>query len=143
MDSKQSRSNKRKGASFEIDLEKYFRTEMPVKLYLRTVNRLAKAGRLDRGDLSLKMQSKDGIDVTLIVEAKNAAKFTPAEWVEEAAKESENYRLSLNARDPGYIFPVVIAKRRNRPLGKSFVIMELDQFSNLVTMGARYGDERE
>ncbi len=141
MDSKQSRANKRKGASFEIDLEKHLRSEMPLRVYQRSVNRLARAGKLDRGDLSLKLQTKDGIDVTLIIEAKNAAKFTPSEWVDEAAKEAENYRISLNARDPGHIAPVVIAKRRNKPLSKSFVIMELDQFSQLITYGKRYGDD--
>lgn len=143
MDSKQSRANKRKGASFETDLEKHFRWELPLSVYQRGTARLAKAGRLDRGDISLKLQTKDGIDVTLIIEAKNAAKFTPSEWLDEAAKEAENYRISLNARDPGFIFPVVIAKRRNKALSKSFVIMELDSFSNLVTLGKRYGDEVE
>ncbi len=143
MDSKQSRANKRKGASFETDLEKHFRFELPLSIYQRGTNRLARAGKLDRGDISLKLQTKDGYDVTLIIEAKNAAKFTPSEWVDEAAKEAENYRISLNARDPGYIFPVVIAKRRNKPLAKAFVIMELDQFSKLVSMGKKYGDEVE
>ena len=143
MDSKQSRANKRKGASFETDLEKHFRFELPLSIYQRGTNRLARAGKLDRGDISLKLQTKDGYDVTLIIEAKNAAKFTPSEWVDEAAKEAENYRISLNARDPGYIFPVVIAKRRNKALSKSLVIMELDQFSKLVSMGKKYGDEIE
>jgi len=141
MDSKQSRANKRKGASFEIDLEKHLKTEMPLKVYHKGVNRLARAGKLDRGDLAVKLQSLKDIDVTLVIEAKNAAKFTPSEWLDEASKEAENYRISLAARDPGYIFPVVIAKRRNRSLSKSFVIMELDQFSNLVTIGKRYGTD--
>ena len=143
MDSKQSRANKRKGASFEIDLEKHFKWELPLSVYQRSTNRLARAGKLDRGDISLRLQTKDGIDVTLIIEAKNAAKFTPSEWVDEAAKEAENYRISLNARDPGLITPVVIAKRRNKPLSKAFVIMELDKFSELVTMGKRFRDEEE
>lgn len=144
MDSKQSRANKRKGASFEIDLEKHFRWEMPLKVFQRGTSRLAKAGRLDRGDISLRLKTKDNIDVTLIIEAKNAAKFTPSEWIDEAAKEAENYLLSLNARDPGYIFPVVIAKRRNKPLSKSFVIMDLENFSQLVTLGKRMqGDNGE
>ena len=144
MDSKQSRANKRKGASFEIDLEKHFRWELPLSVFQRGTTRLAKAGRLDRGDISLKLKTKDNIDVTLIIEAKNAAKFTPSEWLDEASKEAENYLLSLNARDPGYIFPVVIAKRRNKPLSKSFVIMELENFSQLVTLGKRMqGDNGE
>lgn len=143
MDSKQSRANKRKGASFEIDLEKHFRWELPLCVYQRGTTRLARAGKLDRGDISLRLQTKDGYDVTLIIEAKNAAKFTPSEWVDEAAKEAENYRISLNSRDPGLITPVVIAKRRNKPLAKAFVIMELDHFSKLVSMGKRFGDEEE
>jgi hypothetical protein len=141
MDSKQSRANKRKGASFEIDLEQYFRWKAPVCAYQQSVSRIARAGKLDRGDLALQMNSLDGTPVTLIIEAKNAAKFTPSEWVDEAAKEAENYKMSLNARDPGLISPVVIAKRRNRPLAKAFVIMELEQFSKLVTMGKERNDK--
>jgi hypothetical protein len=141
MDSKLSRANKRKGAGFEIDLEKYFIWKAPMCAYQQKTSRLAKAGKLDRGDIALQMNSLDGIPVTLIIEAKNAAKFTPSEWVEEAKKEAENYRMSLNARDPGLISPVVIAKRRNQPLAKSFVIMELEEFSKLITMGKETNDK--
>ena len=143
MDSKKSRANKRKGASFEIDLEKYFRWTAPVCAYQQSTSRLARAGKLDRGDIALQLNSLSDIPVTLVIEAKNAAKFTPSEWVDEAKKEAENYRISLNSRDPGLISPVVIAKRRNKPLAKAFVIMELDEFSKLVTMGKERNDEEK
>jgi len=141
MDSKQSRANKRKGATFETDLEYHFKWELPLSVYARRVTRVAKAGKLDKGDLRMEFLSKDFQDVTLIIEAKNAAKFTPSEWVDEAKREAENYEISLNSKHPGYIFPVVIAKRRNKALGKSFVIMELDQFSKLITIGKRFKDD--
>jgi hypothetical protein len=136
VDSKQSRANKAKGTGFETDLERYLKSD-GFLLNHQIVVRLAKSGRLDKGDLAVQLETLDGDDVTLIIEAKNAARFTPAEWVDQVLVERENYTKALQSKHSGYIYGVVIAKRRNKSASKAFVIMQLDEFCNLVGRGKK------
>jgi hypothetical protein len=60
----------------------------------------------------------------LCCELKNHARLELARWVDEAERER------LNAKQP---FAVVIAKRRGKSAAQSYVVMDLESFTRLVT----------
>jgi len=121
LDSKQSRANKRKGATWETDLVEYFRDKD-----FNPVERLRLTGSSDEGDLWLWAPD---IQTFIVVEAKNEKSFKPGPWIQEAVEEAKNW---VKKRKSTPAVGIVIAKRRQASIGKSFVIMELDTFVEVV-----------
>lgn len=112
---KRNRSNKRKGAHFEVALTNYFITQ---KL---DAERVARRGKRDIGDVIVRVAEKE----ILLVEAKNAARLSLPAWLDQARVEAENYRF----RNPGALVqPIVVVKRRGQGVGRSYVVQELDTF---------------
>ena len=105
-------ASKRKGSAFELDVVRYFQANgFPY------AERAYGAGRPDdRGDI-------DGIP-GWVVECKNHKAIDLAGWCTEATAEA------VNARSHWWC---VIAKRRNRPVADSYVILSLAQFARLLT----------
>ena len=101
----------RKGATFERDVVEYFRANGHPY-----VERAYGAGRPDDvGDL-------DGVPGWAL-ELKNHQKLALSGWLEEAEVE----RVNARAR-----FAAVIAKRRGKNAGQSYVVMTLATFAELL-----------
>jgi Holliday junction resolvase len=107
--------NKTKGAAYEIDIMKLFRS---VGLF---AERLRLAGKDDEGDLVVIIAGQ-----TYILELKNTAKLNLPEFWRQAQVEALNY---AKARGLGEVPPAyVVVKRRNAGLEKSWVIQDLTQW---------------
>lgn len=122
MDTNKARANKRKGAGFETDLLSWFRDQG-----WEFVERLARAGKDDEGDLVIHKASVD-----IIIEAKNVKNITLSQFIDEAKIESLNYiKHRKSKRDT---FGVAVIKRRNTGINKSYVAMELEVFNDLLKL---------
>ena len=107
--------NKTKGAAFEIDVMKWFRS-----LGL-LAERLRLAGKDDEGDIVVIIAGK-----TYVLELKNTVKLSLPEFWRQAQVEALNY---AKARGIGEVPPAyVIVKRRNAGIEKSWVIQDLEQW---------------
>lgn len=109
--------NKTKGTKFEVDIAKFLRS------LGHFVERLAKAGNKDEGDLVAIIAGQ-----TYILELKNRKKLDlPAFW-EEAQVEAKNYAKArgLEQTPPTY----VIVKRRNHAAKKAWVVQDLESWLN-------------
>lgn len=115
-----SRYNKIKGAKFEVDVAKYLRS------LGHFVERLAKAGSKDEGDLVAIISGQ-----TYILELKNRKKIDlPAFW-SEAQVEAENY---AKARGLPFSPPAfVIVKRRSHSVSKAWVVQDLESWLAMPT----------
>lgn len=99
-----------KGTAAETRFAAYFRAHgFPL------CERRALSGSNDRGDLS-------GIPGVMI-EVKNTKQFELAEWMDEVIVEKQNAKASIGV----CIFP-----RRNHAAGRAYVLMELDQFIEMI-----------
>lgn len=117
--SKRNKANRRKGAGFEADLIHGLRDAG------YDVEGLRKAGSNDEGDLSV----KDSYGVTL-VEAKNAAKFEPANFMGQAEVEAGNYAKRRRLLDED-VTPVAIVKRRGHNWRKAYVLTTVEHYFDL------------
>ena len=107
--------NKAKGAAFEIDVMKWFRS-----LGL-LAERLRLAGKDDEGDIVVIIAGK-----TYVLELKNTVKLSLPEFWRQAQVEALNY---AKARGIGEVPPAyVIVKRRNAGIEKAWVIQDLEQW---------------
>lgn len=88
------------------------------------VERLRLTGREDEGDLVI----KDG--GVVIIEAKDDKTFNISGWLREAAAEAVNYARHRSI-DASCVTPVVVVKRRNYPVGRAYLVMELDTFFDI------------
>lgn len=79
------------------------------------VERRARSGKLDKGDIA----GLPGI----VIEAKAVKKYDLAGWIDELTVEKKNAGVDQGA----VIFP-----RRNRECGHAFVLMELDDYLELI-----------
>lgn len=77
--------------------------------------RRARSGKLDKGDIA-------GIP-GLVIEAKNVKQLNLAGWIEELRVEKVNAGVEQGA----VIFP-----RRNKECGHAYVLMELDDYLELI-----------
>lgn len=113
----QQAKNRRRGASFELDVLKWVREQAKLP-----AERLRLAGKNDEGDLAV-----TDVDVVYVVEAKAARKFDLSGWVAESQAEAVNYAKARGlGRDA--VWPLVVIKRPNRPIGQSFVLTTLEDF---------------
>lgn len=102
---------KRRGSAWERDVAAYLRDNG-----FPHAERAFGAGRpLDVGDI-------DGLP-GIVVECKAAKTFDLAGWCDEARREQANARAQ---------FGVVVAKRRQRPVGDAYAILTLEQFARLL-----------
>jgi hypothetical protein len=107
--------NKVKGSKFEVDVAKFLRSVG------HFVERLAKAGAKDEGDLVAIIAGQ-----TYILELKNRKKIDlPAFW-SEAQVEAENYAKARGLEQSPPAF--VIVKRRNHPVNKAWVVQDLESW---------------
>jgi Holliday junction resolvase len=107
--------NKVKGAAFEIDVMKWFRSLGIL------AERLRLAGKDDEGDIVVVIAGK-----TYVLELKNTVKLSLPEFWRQAQVEALNY---AKARGIGEVPPAyVIVKRRNAGIEKSWVIQDLEQW---------------
>lgn len=107
--------NKAKGAAFEIDVMKWFRSLGIL------AERLRLAGARDEGDLVCVVAGK-----TYILELKNRATLSLPEFWREAEVEALNY---AKARGIGEVpLHYVVVKRRNSGIENAWVIQDLKQW---------------
>ena len=117
-----SAANKAKGSRFENDIVEYIRDNAP----LLRAERLARAGSLDEGDVAITFPR--GV---LVTEAKNHKSLALADWVKQSLTEMVNY-VKKRKLPPDTVFPLVVAKRRNHNIGRSYAIMELHMLVELI-----------
>ena len=107
--------NKAKGAAFEIDVMKWFRSLGVL------AERLRLAGKDDEGDLVVVVSGQ-----TYVLELKNTARLDLPEFWRQAEVEALNY---AKARGLGEVpLHYVVVKRRNAGIEKAWVIESLDQW---------------
>ena len=107
--------NKAKGAAFEIDVMKWFRS------FGVLAERLRLAGKDDEGDLVVVVSGS-----TYILELKNTARLDLPEFWRQAEVEALNY---AKARGIGEVpLHYVVVKRRNAGIEKAWVVQDLEQW---------------
>lgn len=118
----QQKSNKRRGAAFEIDLADWLMTQG------FNAQRLPRAGRNDIGDVALPTPN----DI-YVIEAKaprRDGKIDLSGWIREALVESENYRISKRLKTAPT--PLVVIKASNKGIEDAYVVQRLsDALSKL------------
>jgi len=106
----QQKSNKRRGAAWEIDLADWFMEQG------LNAQRLPRAGRNDVGDVYV-----PGVNGAYVVEAKaprRDGRIDLSGWIREAEIEAENYRVAKRlAVAPT---PLVIIKASNKGVGEAW-----------------------
>lgn len=106
--------NKTKGATFELDIIKWFR-----KLGF-SAERLRLAGKDDEGDVVVVVAGQ-----TYLFECKNTAKLQLDEFWRQIELEAANYAKARSATVP---FHYVLWKRKRKGIEKTWVIQSLDQW---------------
>lgn len=119
--SKRNKANKRKGAQYETDLITYLRDQG------LDAERLRLTGQHDEGDIVV----QGNLGKVFIVEAKNTTKQTLSSFVGESEVEAGNYATKRN-KELSTVVPVVVMKRRNSGINKSYVVMSLDTLLRLI-----------
>lgn len=116
-----SNANARKGAQYETDLLAYLRSQGFV------TERLPKTGREDECDLVVAGALFTRGKRYEIIEAKNWGKLDLSKFLRERDIGVLNFAAhrSLDIADVG---GVVVVKRRNAPIGKSYVVTTLDDY---------------
>ena len=118
--------NKAKGASFEIDVMKWFRSLGVL------AERLRLAGKDDEGDLVCVVAGQ-----TYILELKNTATLSLPQFWREAEVEALNY---AKARGIGEVpLHYVVVKRRNAGIEKAWVVQDLEQWLKEKNNGSTRG----
>lgn len=117
-------NNKRKGAAFEQAVADFL-----AHRFNQHVERRHLAGAADRGDIAGFTVN----DQRVVVECKNTAKLELAAHLEEAERERQNDKAAVG---------ILVQKRRgvgmdsDEKVGKQFVVMTLETFSNLLRIAA-------
>lgn len=118
---RRNRGSKRRGANFEIKLTEWWRS-----LHWEA-ERISRKGNRDEGDVVVWYSDNDAI----IIEAKNAARLSLPEWLKQANIEAARFAEHRSHRAVTAT-PVVVVKRRNHGIDKSYVVMELDTFEKFL-----------
>ena len=109
------KSNKRRGAAFEIELADWLMTQG------LNAQRLPRAGRNDIGDVALPTDN----DI-YVIEAKaprRDGKIDLSGWLREAFIEAENYRKAKHLKIMPT--PLVIIKASNKGISEAYVVQRL------------------
>lgn len=117
----QNARNRRNGAKFESDVTAYVRSRGLEAERLRT------SGKLDEGDLTI----RDKVGVAAVCELKSGKNLSVRRWwEEEAIPEAKNYASRRALLEPPQ--PALIMKSHNQSIGKSLVVISLDQYLALL-----------
>lgn len=111
----QQKSNKRRGAAFEIDLADWFISGW------HQAQRLPRAGRNDIGDVFLSTPND-----SYVIEAKaprRDGRIDLSGWIREAQIEAENYRIAKKLKLAPT--PLVIIKASNKGIEDAYVVQRL------------------
>ena len=106
--------NKVKGASFELDIIKWFR-----KLGFMA-ERLRLAGKADEGDVVVLVAGE-----TYLFECKNTARLELDNFWKQIEIEAKNYAKARNTAVP---FHYVLWKRKRKGIEQTWVIQNLEQW---------------
>ena len=106
--------NRRKGATFELNVMKWFRS-----LGI-TVERLRLSGKNDEGDVAVIVGAG-----TYLFECKNTATLQLDEFWRQVEVEAKNYAKARNIDVP---FHYVLWKRKRKGINKTWVIQDLEQW---------------
>ena len=120
---KRNKANKRKGADFETDVEAYFLGKgIPAM-------RMVKRGKDDQGDVLLRADR-----LAVVVECKNEKTINLSGYVTEATTEAMNWEAAnVHAPDaPAKVIGVAAIKRRNHGVSKTYIVMEADEFAEIL-----------
>lgn len=107
-------ANKRKGASFEIDIVKWFRS-LGFK-----AERLRLAGKEDEGDVVVVVAGQ-----TYLFECKNTQSLQLEEFWRQIEVEAKNYAKQRDVEVPLHY---ILYKRKRKGVDKTWVIQELNQW---------------
>ena len=113
--------NKRTGSEWETRVLKYLRGR---KI---SAERGANTGAKDEGDLWFR---HGRWDIPFVIECKAEKAMNLSGYVTEAKVEAKNWVENRDNEDLPY--PIVVIKRRNHPVNKAYVVMELDDFAELI-----------
>lgn len=111
-----STAARRKGSLFELDLLRWIRAAG------LKAERLRLAGIHDEGDVAV-----EDVGLTYVVEAKAEQKINLSGYIAEATVEAQNY-AKARGLDPGRVMPIVVVKRRNKPISEAYVVCTLQEF---------------
>jgi hypothetical protein len=104
-------ASKRKGSAWEVQLRDHLAQALD-----RACHRLALSGTRDIGDIAV-----EGVDIT--IEAKACKALDLGGWMNE---------LAIEQRHRATRWAALIVKRRSHSVGRAYVVMELDQWCDLV-----------
>ena len=110
-----SAKNKRKGASFELDVMKWFRSKGV------NAERLRLSGQKDEGDLVVIVAGK-----TFILELKNTKVLNLPQFWREAVVEAQNYAGARGITPAPLSY--VLVKRRSAGIEQAWVVQDLQQW---------------
>lgn len=110
---------KRAGAQFETDVVGYLRERG------LSADRLAKAGKLDEGDVVFEADNIVVVAELKVRRDKNSALNLGA-WLAEAEVEGKHYAAARNLLNEP--LTVLIVKRPNKGIGQAFVVLTLEDF---------------
>lgn len=116
---RRNNGNKRRGASFEIAVVNWWRERQWAS------ERISKKGTRDEGDCVVTLDDRE----SLVVEAKNAGRLSLPEWWRQAEAEAARWTEDRPGR---HGWPVLIVKRRNAGIEKSWVVMSLESFERFI-----------
>lgn len=105
-----SNPSKRKGTAWESSVVDYLQTHGFPYAERRALN-----GSQDKGDVA-------GIP-GVVLECKAEKAITLADYMDEVAVEQANARAQIGA---------AVVKRRNQPVGRAYVVMELHEFVKVI-----------
>lgn len=116
---KRNRGNKRRGASYEIELVKYLREKG------FSATRQSRTGKRDEGDVSI-----DFSDGAIVIEAKNVQRMDLPSFLRQAEVEAVNFEENRgwDKSEAKNAQPIVVIKRRSASMGESYVVTTLDHY---------------
>lgn len=117
---KRNRSNKRNGAMFETGIVKFLR-ELGYK-----ATRISKTGARDEGDVSLELD-----DVVFVIEAKNVAKITLSDFIEQSVVQAQHY-AEHRPNDVRPTIPLVVVKRRGKGIDDSYCVVSMNVLLGII-----------
>lgn len=114
----------RVGTRFETDVLQWHRDNG------EPIERLAKAGKNDEGDLARTANFNDVVVMELKVRRDATTGLSLGQLHDEAAIEAE--RFTKARRLPKPAVPALVLKRVRKGIGKSFVVLSLEDFVTLT-----------
>lgn len=115
---RRNRANKRAGTRFEMDVLNYCKTHTSSA---HRWERIAHAGRFDQGDIAAFMDWG-----AVIFEAKAEKTIALPKYMAELEVERGNF-AKARGYDLANVDGYAVVKRRNAPIGQSYVVQTLDQ----------------